>query len=89
MKTVSAVRADVVMPSACPHAAAVADVDGWTLEIIVAPSVVVAYGEMPCVSQPAHRTVEIVERRIESILPVEEDAAQICIAVAPIVSVAV
>ena len=50
------------MPPACPHAAAVTDVDGWTFEIVVAPPIVVADRKIPCVSQPAHRAVEIVER---------------------------
>ena len=79
----------VVMAAPAPPTATVAHVDGRTVEVIIAVAIVVADGVVPPGAHPTDGAEKIVDGAEKVVLPVEQDATQVCISVFPIVSRAV
>lgn len=67
-----------------PCAAVVGDVDVGTCVVVIAYAVVVVDGVVPACGVPAHGTVEVVECAEQVVLPVEEYAAEVDVAVLPV-----
>lgn len=84
-----AVGAAVIVAAAVPTTPAIADVDGRTIEVVVAVAVVVADRVVPAMPSPTNRTEEVVERAVEIILPIEEHVAEIHVAIVPIRAIAI
>lgn len=84
-----AVRACVTLAALVPVAAAIADVDRRTVEVVMAVVIAVTNGIVPRGMSPIDRAEEIAERTVEVVLPIEKNVAQIRIAVIPIVSSAI
>lgn len=88
-KVHSVVGARIVMAAPAPPMATVAHINSRAVKIIVPISVVVADGVVPSGAYPADGAEKIVDGAEKVVLPVEQDATQVCISVFPIVSRAV
>ena len=88
-KVHSVVGARIVMAAPAPPMATVAHINSRAVKIVVPISVVVADGVVPSGAYPADGAEKIVDGAEEVVLPVEKYAAQVRIAVFPIISCAV
>ena len=73
----------VAVMSATPVATVVAVVDAGTAEVIVAVAIAVEDGVVPAVYLPAQGAEEVIDGGVEVILPVEQDVADVLVAIAP------
>ena len=77
------------MTATTPHATAIGYVNMGTVEIVIAIAITIEHRIVPTGLIPTHRTIEIGQRAIKIILPIEEYATQVCIAIRPIISTTV
>lgn len=88
-RTMSVEGGGSVMSTVVPKSTMPSAVDGRTAIVIVGAMVAIPKGEVPCVMTTNDGTIEIVGCTIEAVLPVEEDIAQIGVAIVPIVVVGI
>lgn len=88
-RTMSVEGGGSVMSTVVPKSTMPSAVDGRTAIVIVGAVVAIPKGEVPCVMTTNDGTIEIVGCTIEAVLPVEEDVAQVGVAIIPIVVVGI
>lgn len=84
-RTVTYIGRGSVVRAMCPNAAVPSVIAAGTSVVVVTAMVVIPEGEVPCVVTTDDGTIEVLRGTVEAPLPIEEDVAEVSVAIVPVV----